>query len=58
MEKLSEFMNSSKGDEIIKQDLADAEKLGVNKTPGYIVNGKPLQNFGFEPLKELIESEL
>ncbi len=58
MEKLGEFMNSSKGDEIVKQDLADAEKLGVTKTPGYIVNGKPLQKFGFEPLKKLIESEL
>ena len=47
MEKLGQFMNSSKGDEIIKQDLADAEKLGVTKTPGYIVNGKPLTKLWF-----------
>lgn len=58
LEKIGKFMNDPKSDEIIKQDLADAKKLGVNKTPGYIVNGKPLQNFGLQPLIDLIESEL
>ncbi len=58
MKKLADFMNDPKADEIIRQDLADAKKLGVNKTPGYIVNGKPLQNFGLENLINLIESEL
>ena len=58
MEKLAIYMNNPKGDEIIKQDLEDAKKLGVTKTPGYIVNGKPLQNFGLENLKDLIKSEL
>jgi len=58
MQKLSTYMNSTKGDEIIKQDLADANKLGVTKTPGYIVNGKPLQRFGLENLKNLIKSEV
>lgn len=58
MEKLGKFMNDPKADEIIAQDLADAEKLGVTKTPGYIVNGKPLQNFGLDQLKDLINSEL
>ena len=58
MQKLSTYMNSTKGDEIVKQDLADAKKLGVTKTPGYIVNGKPLQKFGLENLKDLIRSEV
>ncbi len=58
MEKLGKFMNDPKADAIIKQDLEDAEKLGVTKTPGYIVNGKPLQNFGLKNLIELVESEL
>lgn len=58
MEKLGKYMNDPKGDEIIAQDLADAQKLGVDKTPGYIVNGKPLQNFGLQQLKDLINSEL
>ena len=58
MEKLGKFMNDPKADEIIKQDLADAEKLGADKTPSYFVNGKPLQQFGWEPLVQLIESEM
>jgi protein-disulfide isomerase len=58
MNKLSTYMNGTKGDEIVKQDLADAQTLGVNKTPGYIVNGKPLQEFGLPSLIDLIESEL
>ena len=58
MKKLSMFMKSSKADDIIKQDLEDAAKLGATKTPSYFVNGKPLQEFGLENLKTLINSEL
>ena len=58
MEKLGEFMNNPKADEIIKQDLADAAKLGATKTPSYFVNGKPLQNFGLKNLMDLIDSAL
>lgn len=58
MEKLSNSMNDPKIQEIIRQDLADAEALGATKTPSFFVNGKPLQNFGLDPLIELIESEL
>ncbi len=45
-------------DKIIAQDLADAKVVGADKTPSYFVNGKPLQRFGYEHLKELIYSEL
>ena len=58
MEKLGEFMNNPKADEIIKQDLEDAAKLGATKTPSYFVNGKPLQQFGLQNLKDLIQSEM
>lgn len=58
MDKLKQFMNSKKADEIVKQDLADAQTLGANKTPSYFVNGKPLLEFGLENLKKLIKSEL
>lgn len=58
MEKLGKFMNSPEADERIKQDLADAEKLGADKTPSYYVNGKPLQVFGWDNLVNLVESEL
>lgn len=58
LEKLAKFMNDTKADVIIKQDLEDAEKLGATKTPSYFVNGKPLQTFGLQNLKDLINSEL
>jgi protein-disulfide isomerase len=43
---------------IIQQDLADAEALGVRRTPGIFVNGKPLEPFGLEPLVALLEQEV
>ena len=43
---------------IIEQDLADAETLGVRKTPGFFVNGKPLEPFGARPLADLIRAEI
>lgn len=43
---------------VIEQDLADAQTLGVRKTPGFFVNGKPLEPFGEEPLAALIADEV
>ena len=43
---------------IIEQDLADARALGVRKTPGFFVNGKPLEPFGKGPLLALIKAEI
>jgi len=42
----------------IRQDMADARQLGVNKTPGFFVNGKPLIEFGYKQLQTLVESEI
>jgi len=42
----------------IRQDMADARQLQVTKTPGFFVNGRPLINFGYEPLQTLVESEI
>ena len=33
---------------LIEQDIADAKALNVRKTPGFFVNGKPLQTFGYK----------
>jgi protein-disulfide isomerase len=44
--------------EIIEQDLADARALGVQRTPGFFVNGRPLEPFGVEPLARLIAAEV
>ncbi|MBU0674119.1 MAG: DsbA family protein [Proteobacteria bacterium] len=56
--QLEKDMNDPKIVKIIEQDLADAKKLNVRKTPGFFVNGKPLQTFGSQQLLDLIRSEL
>jgi len=43
---------------VLAQDLADAKTLDVRKTPGFFVNGKPLEVFGARELQVLIEREL
>ena len=58
IERLKQDMNDPAIIKIIEQDLADAKALNVQKTPGYFANGKPLQNFGYKQLHQLIQSEL
>jgi len=58
IEKIKKDMHDPAIAKIIAQDLADAKTLNVQKTPGYFVNGKPLQVFGYRQLQELIQSEL
>lgn len=43
---------------ILEQDLADVAALGVRKTPGIFVNGKPLEPFGIQPLAALVAAEV
>ncbi len=42
----------------LERDVADLNALGVRGTPTFFVNGKPLEVFGQEPLRQLIEQEL
>ncbi|MBT5229117.1 MAG: thioredoxin domain-containing protein [Methylococcales bacterium] len=42
----------------IQQDVEDARALGVTKTPGFFVNGKPLVQFGYKQLQELVDLEI
>ena len=58
VERLKEEMDDPRITEIIRQDLADAETLGVRRTPGFFVNGRPLEPFGAEELAALVESEV
>ncbi|MDD3342896.1 MAG: thioredoxin domain-containing protein [Sulfurospirillaceae bacterium] len=58
VEKLKNDMKRPEIDAIIKQDIADSKLLGVNQTPEFFVNGKPLKRFGYKELEELINSEL
>ena len=43
---------------ILQQDIADAKKLGVRKTPTFFVNGKLLTSFGLAQLQALVASEV
>lgn len=58
MEQLAIDMTSPNVQQVIAQDLTDANTLGVSQTPEYFVNGKPLPTFGFDQLKQLVNAEL
>ncbi len=58
IEQLKKDMSDPALDAIIAQDLADAKTLNVRKTPGFFVNGKPLEPFGSKQLIRLITAEL
>jgi protein-disulfide isomerase len=58
VERIKQDVNDPAITQLIEQDLADAKTLNVQKTPGFIVNGKPLQEFGHQQLQELVNSEL
>ena len=58
IEQIKKDMHDPAIAKIIEQDMADVKALNVQKTPGYFVNGKPLQSFGYKQLYHLIMSEL
>ena len=58
VEQIKKDMHAPAIAKIIEQDMADVKALNVQKTPGYFVNGKPLQTFGYKQLHYLIQSEL
>lgn len=51
-------MHSSKISDRIRQDMSDARRLKVSKTPSYFVNGKPLLQFGYQELQNLVDSAI
>ncbi|MDA3904219.1 MAG: thioredoxin domain-containing protein [Desulfuromusa sp.] len=58
IEQIKKDMHDPAIAKIIEQDMADVKTLNVQKTPGYFVNGKPLQTFGYRQLQQLIQTEL
>lgn len=58
---LGQLQNDASAPEVatlIARDLADAKTLNVTMTPEYFVNGKPLPQFGFAELKQLVDDAL
>jgi protein-disulfide isomerase len=58
MEQLAIDMTAPDLQQVIAQDLKDANTLGVSQTPEYFVNGRPLPSFGFEQLRQLVADEV
>lgn len=58
LDRVKKDMNDPAIVKILEQDIADTKTLGVRKTPGFFVNGKPLQTFGSEQLLHLIQTEI
>lgn len=58
MQRLEKDLQSPEVGKAVQQDLADAQALGVTKTPGFFVNGKPLVQFGAEQLEQLVRQEV
>jgi len=58
MKKLKEDMKDPAIKEIIEQDTKDLRTLVVRATPTFFVNGRPLEKFGFNFLKDLIQEEV
>lgn len=58
VERLRRDVDDPRITAIIEQDLADARTLGVQRTPGFFVNGRPLEPFGLEPLVQLVAAEV
>jgi protein-disulfide isomerase len=42
----------------VNRDKTDGEKLGVNRTPTFFVNGEQLYEMGYQPLKDLVLKKL
>jgi len=55
--KLKQDMQAPEIVSILQQDFADLKALGVQKTPEFFVNGRPLPSFGVDPLYKLVEEE-
>jgi protein-disulfide isomerase len=57
--KLVSCMNSGDKKSIVDADAAEGEKLGVDGTPSFYINGRKLGGaFPFESFKEIIDKEL
>lgn len=58
MQRLAADMNSPEVAQRAARDRDDAITLKVTATPEYYVNGRPLPEFGYEPLLALVREEL
>ena len=58
IDKARTYMYSPEVDAVLMTDMQDANTVGVKSTPTFFVNGQPLTEFGSEPLRQLVRSEI
>lgn len=57
--KFDECLDSGRSAEKVKANMADAEKVGVNGTPSFFINGRPMSGaIPFDEFKKVIDAEL
>lgn len=58
MQQLQRDMSAPEVQKLMEQDMADAKALKVAQTPDFYVNGKHLNPFGLDELRNLVRSEV
>jgi protein-disulfide isomerase len=58
IERLTAAASDAEVERRIRQDTSDGQALGVNRTPTFFVNGRPLARVGYEPLRSAIVAAL
>ncbi len=51
-------MHTTPVDALLEQDMLDIKAIGIRGTPTFFVNGRPLDEFGPEPLRQLVSNEV
>lgn len=58
VEKARADLHTPAVDAVLQLDMQDVKAVGVQGTPTFFVNGRPLDEFGPEPLRKLVNSEV
>ncbi len=58
IEQLKSEMTNPSFDKIIEQDFADGKTLQVRATPTFFINGKALEQFGYQQLEDAIKKAI
>ncbi len=58
VDKARAQMDSDAIDNVLKQDALDVDTVGVRQTPTFFVDGRPLLNFGAEPLMDMVRLQV
>lgn len=57
MKMLGASLEDSEPRSKIQQDQQDGTQLGVKGTPSFFINGKPLDQIGYDQLRSMVEAE-